>query len=97
MKYDRKLRAQSEMTTYPSMLASETEARLHNLLDALECMDARTARELESLDRSGAEEELKEFVRQDILSRHRERRLPLQEAAEELRVQHRAAFSDLSN
>jgi hypothetical protein len=97
MKYDRKLRAQSEVTTNPSIFAPETEARLHNLLDALECMDARTARELELLDKSGAEEDLKEFVRQDILSRHQERRLPLQEAAEELRVQHRATFSDLSN
>ncbi|MDP8919563.1 MAG: hypothetical protein M3O00_11855 [Pseudomonadota bacterium] len=97
MKYDRKLRAPSEVTAYPSMLAPEIEARLHNLLDALECMDARTARELELLDKSGAEEDLKEFVRQDILSRHQERRLPLQEAAEELRVQHRATFSDLSN
>jgi hypothetical protein len=60
-------------------------------------MDARTARELELLDKSAAEEDLKEFVRQDILSRHQERRLPLQAAAEELRVQHRATFSDVSN
>ncbi len=97
MKYDRTLRAQGEMTTNPSIFAPETEARLHDLLDALECMDARTARELELLNKSGAEEDLKEFVRQDILSRHQERRLPLQEAAEELRVQHRATFSDLSN
>ena len=97
MKYDRKLRALSETTAAPSVLEPEIEAKLHNLLDALECMDARTARELELLNKSGAEEDLKEFVRQDILSRHQERRLPLQEAAEELRVQHRATFSDLSN
>ncbi len=97
MKYDRKLRVQSDVITNPSIFAPETEARLHNLLDALECMDARTARELELLDKSAAEEDLKEFVRQDILSRHQERRLPLQAAAEELRVQHRATFSDVSN
>ncbi len=35
MKYDRKLRAPSEVTAYPSMLAPEIEARLHNLLEVL--------------------------------------------------------------
>ncbi|KLK93668.1 hypothetical protein AA309_07375 [Microvirga vignae] len=96
MKFNAKLRAKSEAGTYPSMIRPETETRLHTLLDALECMNARTARELEVLDRSGAEEDLKEFVRQDILSRHQERRLPLQNAVEELRAQHRTASSDVN-
>lgn len=97
MKYDRKLRALSETTASPSVLEPEIEAKLHHVLDALECMDARTARELELLAKSCAEEDLKEVVRQEILSRHNERRLPLQEAAEELRVQHRTTLSDLSS
>jgi len=67
---------------------------LHTLLNALECMDTRTARELEWLGRSSAEEDLKEFVRQSIISRHQERRLPLQKAAEELRVQFQASFPE---
>jgi len=97
MKYDRKLRVLSETTASPSVLEPEIEAKLHNLLDALECMDARTARELELLAKSCAEEDLKEFIRQDILSRHNERRLPLQEAAEELRAENRTTFSDLGS
>jgi hypothetical protein len=82
---------------YPSILASKSEATLHHLLDALESMDRRTAQELERLDGSTAEEDLKEFVRQDILTRHQERRLPLQEAAEELRALYRASVPESQN
>jgi hypothetical protein len=60
-------------------------------------MDRRTAQELERLDGSTAEEDLKEFVRQDILARHQERRLPLQEAAEELRALYRASVPESQN
>jgi hypothetical protein len=81
MNYDRKLHAQVEAPTYTPIIAPEIEERLHTLLNALERMDTRTAQELEWLDKSSAEEV---------------RRLPLQEAAEELRAQHRATFSDLS-
>lgn len=97
MNYDRKLHAEVEANTYTPIIAPETEERLHTLLNALECMDTRTAHELAWLDKSGAEEELKEFVRQDITSRHQARRLPLQNAVEELRAQHRAAFPASSN
>ena len=79
---------------YPSILASKSKATLHYLLDALESMDRRTAQELERLNSSGAEEDLKEFVRQDILARHHARRLPLQESAEELRALYRASISE---
>jgi hypothetical protein len=97
MNYHRKLQAEGEANTYAPIVAPEAEERLHTLLDALECMDTRIARELEWLDKSGAEEDLKEVVRQDILSRHQTRRLPLQNAVEELRAQHRAACPDTSN
>lgn len=94
MRHNGKLRAKSEVSTYPPVIAPETKERLHNLLNALDCMDARTARELETVNKSGAEEDLKEFVRQSIISRHQERRLPLQKAAEELRVQFQASFPE---
>lgn len=96
MRYGKRPRSTGETSTYQPMLPPEIEGRLHNLLDALECMDARTARELEQLDRSGAEEDLKNFVREDIVSRHEAKRLPLQNAVEELRAEYRAAISDSS-
>jgi hypothetical protein len=49
-------------------------------------MNRRTAVELKQFDSSSAEEDLKELVTQDILARHRARRLPLQDSAEELRA-----------
>ncbi|MXQ10606.1 hypothetical protein [Microvirga makkahensis] len=94
MKYSAKLRAKNEASTYSPVIAPETKERFHDLLNALECMDARTARELERLDKSGAEEDLKEFVRQSIVSRHQEIRLPLQEAAEELRAQFQGSLPE---
>ena len=96
MRYGKRSRATGEVSTYQPMLPPEIEGRLHNLLDALECMDTRTAKELEQLDRSGAEEDLKNFVREDIVSRHEVRRLPLQNAVEELRAEYRTAASDTS-
>lgn len=71
----------------------ETQARLHSLLDALESMDRRIALELEWLDKSSAEEDLKNFVRLDILSRHQTRRMPLHDAVEELRDRYGTCFS----
>jgi hypothetical protein len=96
MRYVKRPRSTSKASNYQPILPPETEGRLHNLLDALECMDARTAKELEQLDRSGAEEDLKNFVREDIVSRYEARRLPLQNAVEELRAEYRAAISDPS-
>ena len=89
MEYKGKLETDVVADTYSSEAAIGIEANLHCLLNALECMDKRTALELERLDGSCAEEELKEFVRQDILSRHQDRRQPLQDATEELRAQYR--------
>ncbi len=89
-----KLKSQTDLVadTFPAVPTSDIEAKLHYLLNALECMDKRTAIELERLDGSGAEEDLKDFVKQDILYRSQELRLPLQEAAEELRSLYRASF-----
>ena len=88
MNYNRTFQREYETNTNTPIIAPDIEERLHILLNALECMDTRTARELEWLNKSGAEEDLKEVVRQDIQTRHQERRLPLQNAVEELRVQH---------
>lgn len=96
MKFTEKLRAKSEAGAIEPMPPSETKARLHYLSDALECMDARVTSELERLTSSGADEDIKEFVRQDILSRHELRRLPLQTAVEELRAEYQANLSDIS-
>jgi len=97
MEYKIKSETEAKADTYASILASTSEQTLHYLLDALECMDRRTAQELERLDRSSAEEDLKEFVRQDILARHQARRLPLQEAAEELRALYRVSIAEDQN
>jgi hypothetical protein len=92
MEYKRKSQAAAIADTYPSALTSEIEGKLHHLLNVLECMDHRTALDLDRLDQSGADEDLKDFVRRDIIARHKERRLPLEEAAEELRTQYRASI-----
>ncbi len=68
----------------------EVESKLHYLLDALASMDARIEAELAWLEKSSAEEDLKDFIRQDILSRHSERRMPLANAVEELKQRHHA-------
>jgi hypothetical protein len=97
MEYKIKSETEGMADTYSSILASTSEQKLHYILDALESMDRRTAQELERLDDSGAEEDLKEFIKKDILARHQARRLPLQESAEELRALYRASVSEAQN
>ena len=65
----------------------------HYLQDALSCMDLRVNLELAALDRSAAEEDLKDFVRHSILTQHAERRLPLAAALEELTQQPKSAVA----
>lgn len=97
MKHNEKRRADGTARVIQPTLSPEIKEKLDYLLDALECMDARVARELELLDSSSAEEDLKNFVRQDIISRHDLRRLPLRNALEELRSEYRAAMLDADN
>jgi hypothetical protein len=92
-----KLPTETETDAYSLSVPPETQATLHSLLDALESMDRRTALELEWLDKSSAEDDLKNFVRRDILSRHQTRRMPLQDAVEELRAQYGTGFSGTSS
>ena len=92
MEYKSKSQTTSVADTSPSALNTEIEDKLHYLLNVLECIDRKTALDLDRLDQSRADEDLKEFVKLDILARLRERRLPLQEAAEELRTQYRASI-----
>ena len=97
MEFKSKSETEAVADAYPSVLASTAEEKLHYLLNAVESMDRRTAQELERLDNSGAEEELKAFIRQDILARHQVRRLPLQESVEELRAFYRASTPESQN
>jgi hypothetical protein len=86
-----KLKAETDIVadTYPSMPAcSDIERKLQYLLEALDCMDSRITQQLELLKQSTAEDDLKNAVRQDIVSRHRERRGPIVIAVKELRKQH---------
>ncbi len=91
-----KLKAQTDVVadTYPSIFTSDAEEKLHYLLNVLDCLDKRAALELERIDQSRAEEDLKDFIKQDILSRHQVKRLPFVTAAEELRAQYRASFAN---
>jgi hypothetical protein len=93
MEYMLKSETQIIADTYPAMVGSDAEAKLHYLLNALESMDKRTASELERVNVSGTDEDLKEFVRQDILVHHEALRLPLVEAVEDLRTQYRATVT----
>lgn len=97
MEHMLKSETQTIADTYPALLSSEAQAKLHYLLNVLENMDQRIALELERVNRSSAEEELKDFVRQDILGHHEASRLPFVQAVEDLRVQYRASVTDSSD
>jgi len=97
MEYKTQSETKALADAYTPALASTLEQKLHYLLNALECMDRRVAKDLERLDSSSAEEDLKEFIRQDILARHQARRLPLLDSAEELRALYRASARDCEN
>ena len=75
------------------VLTIEIETKLHYILDTLACMDSRTEQEIDRVSQSAADEDLKDFIKHDILSRHAERRLPLAAALEELRQTHRPTFA----
>jgi len=91
MEYKVQSETRAVANAYTSAPGSTPEQKLHYLLNALESMDRRAAQDLDRLDSSSAEEDLKEFIRQDILARHQERRLPLLDSAEELRALYRAS------
>lgn len=91
MEYMLKSETHTVADTYPSMPApTDIERQLHYLLEALDCMDARIAQQLELLKQSAAEEDLKNAVRHDIVARHKERRSPIVTAVKELRKRRRA-------
>jgi hypothetical protein len=94
MEHMLKSETQTIADTYPALLGSETQAKLHYLLNALENMDQKIALELERVNMSPADEELKDFVRQDILTHHEASRLPLVQAVEDLRAQYRVSIAD---
>lgn len=52
-------------------------------LQILDGIDVQHGRELTALEQSGAEEDLKEFIRSDIVARYHERRAPFVRFLEE--------------
>jgi hypothetical protein len=70
------------------LLSKKTEEKVHCLIGALASMDARIELELSKLEQSAADEGLKEFIKQDTLARHSERRLPYVHMLMELKDQH---------
>jgi hypothetical protein len=94
MEHMLKSETQTVADTYLAFLSSETQAKLHYLLNALENMDQRIALELERVNISPADKELKDFVRQDILANHEASRLPLVQTVEDLRAQYRVSITD---
>jgi hypothetical protein len=69
-------------------LAEDVKAKVRHLTDAIVCMDHRVEVELTELDQSSAEDDLKDFIRQDTLSRHSERRGFYTAILDELQDQH---------
>jgi hypothetical protein len=87
---------QSMQNAQPNTIAHEAKAsssvrgsKVHLLRNTLAEIDAHMEQELARLGRSQADEELKDFIREDILAKHRERRQPYVAALEALQKAHR--------
>jgi len=75
------------------MYSSELQAMMWEILRTLSRIDADHNLRLEEVERSAAEEELKEYVRRKLTAAHRERREPHVNYLEKLRQQqHRQSF-----
>jgi hypothetical protein len=68
--------ADSEILSHPSA------EKIMLIQDALAAIDRRNEHELSKLEQSGADEDLKDFIKNDILSKHNDRRLPYVKALE---------------
>jgi hypothetical protein len=83
-----------EDDTLPVRLYSpELQAMMWEILRTLSRIDADHNLRLEEVERSAAEDELKEYVRRKLTAAHRERREPYVNHLEKLRQQqHRQSF-----
>jgi hypothetical protein len=83
----------SDDTLQSRMYSPELQAMMWEILRTLSQIDAEHHLRLEEVERSAAEEELKEYVRQKLTAAHRERREAYVEQLEKLRQQqHRQSF-----
>lgn len=75
------------------MYSSESQSMMWENLRTLSRIDADHNLRLEEVERSAAEEELKEYVRQKLTAAHREQREPYVNHLEKLwQQQHRQSF-----
>jgi hypothetical protein len=85
--------AQEADTPRVRMYSSELQSVMWEILRTLSQIDADHNLRLEEVERSAAEEELKEYVRRTLTAAHRERREPYVNQLERLRQQqHRQSF-----
>jgi hypothetical protein len=64
---------------------ADSGAEMEQITFILNSIDARHDVEMQALEQSPAEDDLKEFIRQDMQARHRTRRAPYAELLESLR------------
>jgi hypothetical protein len=85
--------AREDDTPPARMYSSELQAMMWEILRTLSRIDADHNLHLEEVERSAAEDELKEYVRRKLTAAHRERREPYVNHLEKLRQQqHRQSF-----
>jgi hypothetical protein len=76
------------------MYSNELQSMMQDLLRTLANIDLEYNSELERLDRSATDDELKQYIKDKIRARHRERREPYVNLLSEIRrQQHNLAFT----
>ncbi len=73
--------------------AAEVGSEIQQITFILNSIDARHDVEMKALEQSSAEEDLKEFIREDMQARHRSRRAPYAELLETLRQRQDGTFT----
>jgi hypothetical protein len=69
------------------------DSMMGDVLQTLSTIDIHFDAELERLEKSSTDEDLKNYIKRKLLARHREKRVPYVELLTELRKhQHRLAF-----
>ena len=71
----------------------EEGSRARQILHILDSIDAQHDLALLDIEQSCADEDLKLFIKEDMVARHQDRREPYAKLLEELRQQHRASVA----
>ena len=79
--------AREDDTPQVGMYSSELQAMMWEILRTLSRIDADHNLQLEEVERSEAEDELRDYVRRKLTAAHRERREPYVNHLEKLRQQ----------